>query len=148
MYLDLVPPPEVRFGGGPCGIFREQHGCFCCLLFCGSGEFLKTGLFWLLLASSGCLFYGLSALRGGVKLTVLRTEQKLRTDAVVAYLNGAHSYQAPLCCYAALPRASACGCGFVNHDSVLWNEGSGASSYLCRAEEFGSETGGGSVQAG
>lgn len=35
------------------------------------------------------------------------------------------------------------GCGFVNHDSILWNEGSGASSFLCRTEKFGLETKGG-----
>lgn len=46
MYLDLIPPPEVCFGGEACGVFREQDGCFCCLLSCGSEEFLKTGFLW------------------------------------------------------------------------------------------------------
>lgn len=52
----LLPPPEEYFGGEPCGTIREQDGCFCCFLFCGSEEFLKTGFFWLLPAAVTCYF--------------------------------------------------------------------------------------------
>lgn len=63
-------------------------------------------------------------------------------------MNGVDTYQPQVCYRAALPCAaclcaSAYGCGFVNHDSTLWNEGSGASSFLCGTERFGLETGGG-----
>lgn len=71
MYLDLIPPPEVHFGGEPCGVFREQDECFC-LFFCGSGGIFKV---WLLLASPGRgrMFSGLSALRGGVSRSSKQT---------------------------------------------------------------------------
>lgn len=63
-------------------------------------------------------------------------------------MNGVDTYQ-PRVCYCVAPPCAAClcasayGCGFVNHDSTLWNEGSGASSFLCGTERFGLETGGG-----
>lgn len=71
LYVFHVMSPNVfraHSSGEACGISRGQDGCFCCLLFCGSEEFLKTGSFWLFLAPSdhGCTFSGLSALRGGV----------------------------------------------------------------------------------
>lgn len=68
---------------------------------------------------------------------------------IITKMNGVDTYQPLVCCYAAPPRARpACvhrpaGCGFVNHDSMLWNEGSGASPFLCRTEKFGLEREGG-----
>lgn len=47
----------------------------------------------------------------------------------------------PLCCWDVCKSSWAYGCGFVNHDSMLWNGGSGASSFfaelwslVCRQE--------------
>lgn len=41
----------------------QTAGCFCCFFFCCSEKFLKTGFYWLLLASTGFFSLWLRVLR-------------------------------------------------------------------------------------
>lgn len=128
----MSPPPEVRFGGEPCGSF--------CLLFSGSEEFLRTGFFWPRLHVTRTFRTEIRC-----ELTVLRIWQTNgRKWTVWTHIS---PWFVPVRLFPACLCASAYGCGFVNHDSLLWNEGSGASSFLCRTERFSGETERGSVQA-